>query len=156
MNWRRRGASASGSASREDPDRGLPHWCYYHVRNSRKDIALKKHRGKNLKMFFALGGLLIGLSSRSFEESWCSQQRGRVSRRPGRPQRPFLSARSVSSLAERSVALRGCRQPRTKCYRCLWNEHSWHPTRRPCRTPPIPPNVNVHGYGQCECNRSVK
>ena len=31
-----------------------------------------------------------------------------------------------------------------------------HPTCGQCRTPPFPPNVNVHGHVQGECNRSVK
>ena len=35
-------------------------------------------------------------------------------------------------------------------------EINTHPTRRQCRTPPMPPNVNVHGHAQGECNWSVK
>ena len=34
-------------------------------------------------------------------------------------------------------------------------EINTHPTFGQCRTPPIPPNVNVHGHAQGECNRSV-
>ena len=35
-------------------------------------------------------------------------------------------------------------------------EINTHPSRRQCRTPPVHPNVNVHGPGPGECNRSVK
>ena len=35
-------------------------------------------------------------------------------------------------------------------------EINTHPTCGQCRTPPIPPNVNVHGHARGECNRSVK
>ena len=35
-------------------------------------------------------------------------------------------------------------------------EINTHPACGQCRTPPIPPNVNVHPHAQRECNRSVK
>ena len=35
-------------------------------------------------------------------------------------------------------------------------EMNTHPACVQCRTPPIPPNVNVHRHAQGECNRSVK
>ena len=35
-------------------------------------------------------------------------------------------------------------------------EINTHPTCGQCRTPPIPPNDNVHGHEQSECNWSVK
>ena len=35
-------------------------------------------------------------------------------------------------------------------------EINTHPTCGQCRTPPITPDVNVHGHGKSECNRPVK
>ena len=45
---------------------------------------------------------------------------------------------------------------RSRAYNAGVCEISTDPTRRQCRTHPLPPNVNVHGHGQHECNRSVK
>ena len=35
-------------------------------------------------------------------------------------------------------------------------EINTHPTCSQCWTPPLPPNVNIHGHVQSECNRTVK